>query len=111
MDSVPSEVWFRSEDSESGFKADSGSGSDSDWIEFLIFGVFGFFGADSGTGTDGSGDVETFSKHNQAVNVIASNVWMVIDELAELRFKTTTEEVHGILVIEIIEVAMVPLEQ
>ena len=36
---------------------------------------------------------------------------MVINKLAELRFETTMEEVHGILVIEIIEAAMVPLEQ
>ncbi|KAF9199159.1 hypothetical protein BGZ59_004161 [Podila verticillata] len=106
MGSALSEAWFRTEDS--GFRTDSGSGFrlDSGSGKFLILDVFGFESTDSRTGitgTDGSG-FKTFGKHNQAVDIIVGNIWMVVDELAELGLETSVEETYGVLVSEIIKV-------
>ena len=52
-----------------------------------------------------------FSKCNQAVNVIFGNIGVVVNQLAELRFQTITEEAYCVLVSEFSQVAMVSREQ
>ncbi|KAF9205315.1 hypothetical protein BGZ59_000545, partial [Podila verticillata] len=98
MGSVPSEAWFRTEDSEfrtdssSGFRSDSGLGSD--WIEWIF---------KNRNNRNKWFWNKTFSKHNQAIDIVNSNIWMVVNELMELGFETSTEELDGINVFEVVQ--------
>jgi len=44
-----------------------------------------------------------FSEHNQAIDIVVSDIWMVVNKLTKLRLKTSMEETNGILVIEVIQ--------
>ena len=52
-----------------------------------------------------------FSECNQAIDIIVGNIQMVVDELMELRLKTSMEETYSILVGEVTEVAPESFEQ
>jgi hypothetical protein len=47
-----------------------------------------------------------FSKCNQAIDIIIGNIWMVVNELAELRLETSMKESGSVLVVEVIQMGV-----
>ena len=55
--------------------------------------------------------VQTFSKRDQAIDVIVGDLRMIVNQLADLWFETTTEETNGVSVIEMCSATTISFEE
>ena len=45
--------------------------------------------------------IETFGEGDETVDIVLSNLWVVVNQLTELGLETTAEESNGGLVVEV----------
>jgi hypothetical protein len=55
--------------------------------------------------------IETFSERDQTINIVVSDLRVVVDQLTDLRFEAAAEETNGVAVIEMGRATTVLLEQ